>query len=174
MNPEEIRIRSVYLFLAASQALEQFAGRLAATVPAASASAQRLLDRSLKRELGLLFRYWATRQIWERLDTSETDAKHLNVALLRLFTDAFKLPQDGSGIRYAELSTLAEEVHELSQRLTHALGMEYPSLLDVLQGGILPWREAVAKHTANALSLPLEQIASSVKEWAGRPGETRE
>jgi len=173
MSPEEIRIRSVYLFLTCSQALERFAGQLASTVPTDSASAKLLLDKSLKKELGLLFRYWATRQIWEQLESNETDAKNLNLALLRLFTDAFKLPKDGSGIRYAELSTLAQETHELGQRLTHAMGMEHPLLLETLQGGILPWREAVTKHTANALVLPLEQLASSVKEWAERAPEAQ-
>ena len=174
MSPEEIRIRSLYLFLACAQTLEPCTERLAAMVPTGSPAAKRLLDRSLKKELGLLFRYWATRQIWERLESSEADATHLNLALLRLFTDAFKLPKDGSGIRYAELSTVAEEAHQLGQRLTHALGREHPPLLEMLQGGILSWREAVIQHTADALDLPLEPLASSVKEWAGRPGETRE
>ena len=168
MSPEEIRTRSVHLFLACARDLEAFAGRLAATMPAASPSAQRALDRSLKKELALLFRYWATRQIWERLDANETDAKELNVALLRLFTGAFKLPQDGSGIRYAELSTLAEEARELSQRLTHALGMDDPPLLGALQAGILSLREAVTRHTEDALNRPLDELASSVKAWADR------
>ena len=168
MSPEEVRIRSVYLFLACARDLEAFAGRLTATVPAASPSAQHVLEQSLRRELALLFRYWATRQIWERLDASENDAKELNLALLRLFTDAFKLPQDGSGIRYAELSTLAEEVRELSQRLTHALGTGSPPLLEALQGGILPSRETVTRHTEDALNRPLDELASSVKEWADR------
>ena len=168
MSPDEIRTRSVHLFLACARDLEAFAGRLAATMPAASPSAQRVLDRSLIKELALLFRYWATRQIWERLDASENDAKELNLALLRLFTDAFKLPQDGSAIRYAELSTLAEEVRELSLRLTHALGTGPPPLLGALQGGILPLRETVTQHTEDALSRSLNELASSVKEWADR------
>ena len=172
MTTEEIRIRSVYLFLSCSQVLEQFAARLAAMVPAASPSVQRRLDRSLKKELALLFRYWSTRQIWQRLESSGADARDLNLAVLRLFTDAFKLPQDGSGIRYAELSTLAEEVHELSQRLTYALGAEPEPLLDALQAGILPWREAVTRHTTDALSLPLEQLASAVKAWAEQAPRT--
>ena len=171
MSPEETRIRSVYLFLACARDLEAFAGRLAATVPTPAPLDRCALEPSLRKELGLLFRYWATRQIWERLEASESDATLLNLALLRLFTDGFKLPQDGSGIRYAELSTLAEDVHELSHRLTHALGMEYPPLLETLEGEILLRHEAVMKHTADALSLPLDQLASSVKGWAERaPG----
>ena len=166
MSPEEIRTRSVYLFLSCSRVLEQFAERLAATVPTSAPLDRRVLERSLRKELGLLFRYWTTRQIWERLEASEADAKRLNLALLRLFTDSFKLPQDGSGIRYAELSTLAEEVRELGHRLTQALGMEYPPLVETLEGEILLWQEAVMKQTADALNLPLPQAASSVKAWA--------
>ena len=169
MTSEEIRTRSVYLFLACSQALEQFARQLAATVPDDSPAVQRQLAASLRKELGILFRYWATRQVWERLESHDTDAKDLNLALLRLFTDAFKLPQDGSGIRYAELSTLAEEARELKRRLTQALGAEHQPLLDALEGGILPWREVIARHTEDAVSLPADRLAPSVKAWAGRP-----
>ena len=94
MSPEEIRVRSLYLFLACSQAIEQLKDRLIATLPSAPSSVKLLLDKSLKREFGLLFRYWATRQIWRRLEANETDAKSLNLALLRLFFEkrAHKMP----------------------------------------------------------------------------------
>ena len=168
MTQEEIRIRSVYLFLACSQALEQFANQLAATFPSPPLSSKLLLERGLKRELGLLFRYWTTRQIWQRLESNEEDAKSLNLALLRLFTDAFRLAKDGSGLRYAELSTSGEEVRELSYRITNVLGVEHQPLLAELQAGILPWREAVIRYTVEALELPIEQLTSKVKEWAER------
>ncbi len=168
MTPEEIRLRSVYLFLACSQAVEQFKDRLVATFPSPPLSTVVILERSLRRELGLLFRYWTTRQIWQRLEEREADAKQLNLALLRLFTDGFRLPKDGSGLRYAELSTLAEEVQELSHRISNVLGMEHQPLLIELQGAILPWRDAVAKYTTDALELPLEQLSASIKDWAER------
>ena len=166
MTDEETRIRSVYLFLACSQAIDQFKDRLVATFDAVPLSSKVLIEKLLRRELGMLFRYWATRQIWDRLDANEADAKNLNLALLRLFTDAFKLPKDGSGLRYAELSTLAEEAQELSHRITNALGLEHRPLLTELQGAILPCRDAVTKYTVEALDLPVSQLTVSIKEWA--------
>ena len=166
MAPEEIRIRSLYLFLSCSQAIEVFAARLAATFPSPPLATQLMLEQSLKRELGMLFRYWTTRHIWNRLDANEADAKELNLALLRLFTSGFRLHKDGSGLRYAELATPAEETNELNHRITHALGVEHPPLLVELQQGILPWRHAVAKYTAEALELPIDQLAPRVRDLA--------
>lgn len=171
MSPEEIRIRSLYLFLACAQAIEQFKERLAATVQSPPPFVKPLLEKSLKRELALLFRYWATRQIWERLDANELQAKQLNLALLRLFVEGFRLPQDGSGMRYAELSSVGEETRELSHRITNALGLEYSPLLKELEGAILPWRDAVMKYTTDALELPLDHLSTSIRAWAERAPE---
>lgn len=168
MTEEEIRVRSIYLFLVCSQAVEQFKDRLAASLPSPPLSSKLLTERLLRRELGLLFRYWTTREIWQRLEADEADAKHLNLALLRLFTNDFKLPKDGSGLRYAELSTPAEEAQELSQRVTTALGVEHQPLLAELQGGLLSWRSAVLKYTADALERPLDELTASIKAWAER------
>ena len=170
MIPEEIQLRARYLFLASSRAVNQLTARLIATLPSPAPAVVPALEKSLKRELGLLFRYWASQQIWERLDASEADAKHLNLALLRLFTEAFRLPQDGSGLRYAELSNLAEEVRELSRRITEALGVSHQPLLGELERAILPWRDAVSQYTTDALGLPLERLSASVKELGGAPG----
>lgn len=172
MNEEEIRIRSIYLFLACSRAVDQFKSHLAETFTEPPLSATVVLNKLLTRELGLLFRYWTTRQIWQQLEQDEADAKALNLALLRLFTNGFKLPRDGSGLRYAELSTLAEEVRELNRRITNAMGMEYPPLLAQVQRSIGPWREAVATHTTEALRLPLERLSSTIKLWAERLPQT--
>lgn len=166
MTQEEIRIRSAYLFLACSQALEQCKDRLLSHNASGTPSVKMLLERTLRRELGLLFRYWTTRLIWDRLDANEMDAKHLNIVLLRLFTEAFKLPQDGSGLRYAELSTVGDEIHELSHRVANALSQQMPRLASELQGVIPPWRDAVTKYTLDALELPLDRLAASVKDWA--------
>lgn len=168
MSPEEVRLRSLYLFLNCSSAVEQFTDRLAATFPAAPLSSRVVLDRALRRELGMLFRYWTTRQIWSRMESREEDAKRLNLTLLRLFTEGFRLPKDGSGLRYAELSTSAEEVRELGQRITDVLGTAYEPLLTDLQATIPPWREAVIKYTREALELPLTEISTAVKVWAER------
>ena len=169
MTDDEIRIRSTYLFLACSQAIERFAVRLSSTLPEPPSAVKPLWEKSLKKELGLLFRYWTTRQIWEHLEGEEAAAKALNLALLRLFTDAFRLPKDGSGLRYAEFSTLAEEVQELGHRITNDLGLQHPPLLAELRTATLPWRDAVAAYTADALERPLDQLAANVKAWVERP-----
>ena len=171
MTEDEIRIRSLYLFLSCSHAVEQLKDRLVGTCTASPLSAAPTLDGALRRELAMLFRYWTTRQIWERLETREADAKLLNLALLRLFTNAFKLPRDGSGLRYAQLSTLVDEVRELGHRITNALGVEHPPLLAELQGSIVLWRDVVLQYTTEALERPVEQLAANVKEWSERtPG----
>ncbi len=168
MTPEEVRVRSAYLFLACSQAVDQLKDRLLTHLSDPPASLKHFAEKSLRRELGLLFRYWTTRQIWSRLDDRESDAKELNLALLRLFTDGFKLPKDGSGLRYAELSTAAEEVRELGHRVTNALGADYPELLVELQRSLPAWRDAVNRYTIDSLELPVDRLASSVGEWADR------
>jgi hypothetical protein len=171
MSPEEIRLRSLYLFFTCSRTVNTVKERLLTTFPSQPLTANLMLDRSLTRELGILFRYWTTRQIWDHLEDAEEDAKNLNLALLRLFTDGFKLPKDGSGLRYAELSHPSEEVKELSQRITAALGMEYQPLLDELQAGILSWRDDINRCTKNALELPLGQISTAMKEWSAESAD---
>ena len=166
MSPEDIRLRSLYLFYACSRSVNACKDRLLTTFPDQPMTSTLVLDRSLIRELGMLFRYWTTRQIWDQLEDAEADAKNLNLALLRLFTDGFKLPKDGSGLKYAELSSPSEEVRELGQRITAALGLEYQPLLDELSAGIVGWRDDVTRHTKAALELPIGEISSAVKEWA--------
>ena len=150
MTEEEIRVRSTYLFISCSQLIDQCKDRLVATLPVPSLSSKVLLDQSITRELGLLFRYWTTRSIWEKLSGDENVAKQLNLVLLRLFTQGLKLPKDGSGLKYAGLSTLSEEVRELSHRITLAIGSEHPPLLAELQGSIAAWRSQTLQVTADA------------------------
>jgi len=171
MTEEEIRVRSVYLFMACSRAIEAFTDQLAATFPSAPLSSRLLLEKSVRRELAMLVRYWASRQIWQRLDAQEADAKAINIALLRLFTDGFKLPKDGSGLRYAELSTRDQECGELSRRIAGALGTEHQPLLAELERSITLWNKAVTTHTIDALGVPMEHLKVRVKAWAeGTPG----
>ena len=166
MNPEEIRLRSLYLFVTCSRTVTTVKERLLATFPSPPLTANVMLDRSLTRELGILFRYWTTRQIWDHLEEAEEDAKQLNLALLRLFTEGLRLPKDGSGLRYAELSNPSEEVRELGQRIAAALGMEHQPLLEELQAGILAWRDEINRWTKEALELPIGQISTAIKEWS--------
>ncbi len=172
MAPEEIRLRSLYLFMACSHVIEQCKDRLVATVPPALPSVKPVLEKSLKKELALLFRYWATRRIWERLESNELAAKELNLALLRLFFEGFRLPKDGSGMRYAELSTVSDEARELAHRMTNALGVEHPPLLQELERAILPWRDTILQYTADALTRSMEELSLAIKEWAGRVPES--
>lgn len=166
MDLEEVRLRSLYLFMTCSRTVSAARARLLATFSSPPLSSTVMLERSLTRELGILFRYWTTRQIWDRLEDAEEDAKQLNLASLRLFTEGFKLPKDGSGLRYAELSNPSEEVKELSQRMTAALGMEHQPLLDELQAGILAWRDEINRCTKDALELSVDQISIAMKEWS--------
>src|SRR3989338_7345209 len=166
MSPDEIRLRAFYLFYSCSGWVTEQKDRLLMPSPDQPMSSTLVLDRSLIRELGMLFRYWTTRQIWDLLEDAEADAKNLNLALLRLFTDGFKLPKDGSGLKYAELSSPSEEVRELGHRITAALGMEHQPLLDELNAGIVGWRDEVTRQTKEALELPISQISSLVKTWA--------
>ena len=172
MTPEEIRVRSLYIFLACSRGVEQLKDRLQATLPPPEPSLKPLIEKSLKRELGLLFRYWTTRRIWQQLEAQEADAKSLNLSLLRLFTEAFRLPRDGSGLRYPELSTAAEEVRELGRRITAALGKEYPELLTELPKGLASWREPVARYAVEGADWPLDQLTGAIKEWGEPPSGT--
>ena len=168
MNPEEIRVRSLYLFMVCTRVLEEGTQRMMATMPPSILSLNPVLDKSVKKELALLFRYWATRRIWERWESRELDAKALNLAVLRLFFEGFRLAKDGSGMRYAELSTLSEEAHELNHRLANALGVEHPPLVGEVERAIVSWRDAVLQCTADALSRPVEGLAGALKEWVGR------
>ena len=165
MTPEEVTPRSLYLYLACASAAGESTQRL---VRALSIQEPRA-DKIVRRELGLLFRYWTTREIWQALETNEASAKALNLALLRLFTDGFRLPRDGTGLRYAELSSASEEMQELSHRLTGVLGQLPDAFMSELSSGILPWRDAVLQATREALTLPLARINESVRAWAVSP-----
>lgn len=168
MTQDEIRTRALYIFVATAQVVDECRAPLLQALPEPPAAVRPLTAQALRRELGLLFRYWATRRIWQKLEAYEADAKALNLVLLRQFTEGLKLPRDGSGLKYASLSTLAEEVRELSQRLTHALGLEQPLLLAPLQSGILGWHDQVLRYTDEALQQPLEELEARVKSWAER------
>lgn len=173
MTQEEIRVRSLYLFLACSQTIEQSRGRLLRTVPQLAESLRPLFEKTIKKELGLVFRYWATQQVWKALEAQEPDAKDFNLALLRLFFEGLRLPKDGSGLRYAELFTLTEQVIELYRRLSSSLGTTNDSLLKELQQEMPAWHAAVMKHTADALELPMEALAVKIKAWAERAPESQ-
>ena len=169
MTENEIRIRSLYLFLACSQAIDRCKERLACFLPATTPSIEPLFEKLVKRELGLLFRYWATQRIWKALETNEEDAKNFNLAVLRQFFDGLRLPKDGSGLRYAELLTLPEQVTELSRRVDYSLShINVETLLKELQQELPAWHASVMNYTEEALSLPMDRLAGAIKTWAER------
>ena len=164
MTGEEVQLRARYLFVLCTRAVERCCQLLLASpaLPASAANGSQL-QKPLRRELGILFRYWATRQIWQRWESKEAEATQLNLALLRFFTDEFKLPKDGSGLRYAELSTVEDEVRELSRRIAVALNVDAGPLLAELHHTIAPSREAVVQSTIDALELPAIQLSSEME-----------
>ncbi len=170
MTGEEVQVRARYLFLLCTRAVERcYQQLLAGPTLASSAHGANgaLIHKPLRRELGILFRYWATRQIWQRWESNEADATQLNLALLRYFTDEFKLPKDGSGLRYAELSTLEDEVRELSRRIAVALNVDAGPLMTELHHSIAPSREAVVQSTIDALELPVAQLSNEIEKPNG-------
>ncbi|HEX9780833.1 MAG TPA: hypothetical protein VGB20_06445 [bacterium] len=168
MTDDEIKVRTVHLFLSCVRYVEDAAKRLAGATCAATPGSTALVERALMRELGILFRYWATRAIWERFEEQDALATRLNLALLRLFTNEFKLPKDGSGLRYAGLSGPVEEARELYHRLTNVLGEDRKPLMAEIQARFLHWREDVLAQSHEALDRPVEELESSVREWIER------
>lgn len=162
MTQGEIGTRCAYLFEACFDLLESIRAEFAAAVPSPSPQERRMLDKAVTRELGLLFRYWATSHIWRQCESNETDARHLNLAVLRLFTDQLKLPKDGSGLRYAELPPTDEE-GELGRRISQATGIASAPLLRIVHGSIESWREVLTRHTAEAVELPVGDLAARTR-----------
>lgn len=151
MTPEQTHACAQQLCRACAQSAQEWVGQLLQVAPAPPESG-RSIQRVLMRELGLLGRYWATQQIWQRLEADDRAATALNLAVLRAFTEAFQLPRDGSGLRYASLGSPGEESRELGARVTTALGLEHEPLLRQLQVGIAAWRQTVLRAVEDALA----------------------
>lgn len=164
MTDHELALRALYLYFSCSRQVERSLGMLLAALPASGRIEAGIQERTTRRECGLLFRHWASREIWERMD-EDAQATQLNLELLRLFTNGFKLPKDGSGLRYAELSTLEEELREFWHRLTRALGVEDTRLLGLMERSAGEWRSAVAEAAGQALQQEFSLIEAEVKEW---------
>jgi len=164
MTDDEIRLRALYVFYQCEAMVTEAMAQLQPLVPRET---EMSAERVLRRELGLLFRYWATHCIWGRLEARQEEAKRLNISILRLFIDAFKLPRDGSGLKYAELPTVNDMANELSQRLRHALG-GMPQPLDViLHASVRQWEDRIGRDVGDALALPFDAVQAAVKRMAG-------
>ncbi|MBI2174313.1 MAG: hypothetical protein HYU33_03875 [Candidatus Omnitrophica bacterium] len=167
MSTQEIQARARYLFLTCVQMVDRVKERLVSLLPESVQSNAAALEVSLRRELGLLFRYWATQQIWQRMALQEKEARMMNIALLRLFTEELKLPRDGSGLRYAQLGSLIEETREFKKRVGQLIGFEYPPLTAQLEGALLVLREELERRVAEALQMPLEDLSRALGEKQG-------
>lgn len=159
------------MFLACSQVIDTSQAQAGRAVPEAPETGRLLFQKTLRRELGLLFRYWATQHIWKALERCEADATNINLALLRLFFEGLRLPKDGSGLRYAQLFTVPEQIQELSHRLNQSLGTGGDAVLKQLQDDLPAWRAEVIKHTTDALGLSIEELSAKIKRWAEREPE---
>jgi hypothetical protein len=164
MTDHELSLRALYLYFSCSRHLEQALGTLLAALPASGRAEAGIQERAARREFGLLFRHWAAHEIWERMD-EDAQATKLNLELLRLFTSGFKLSKDGSGLRYAELSSLEEELKEFWHRLARGLGVEDTRLLSLMERSAGEWRSAVTEAVEQCLQREFSLIEAEVKEW---------
>lgn len=160
MTNEEINLRSEYLYLASCLAAIKLRDSI---IESANLEEDEKVKGIVLRELGILFRFWITREIWESLVEDETDAQKFNFRLLHLFNSGFKIPQDGSEIRYAQISGTVDEVKELGRRICNSLKLECIITMFKINIGITPYMEAILKFTKNAVELPIEQIENMLK-----------
>jgi hypothetical protein len=103
-------------------------------------------ERHLRRELGILLRYWISHDIWEVFEDDSEGSRELNLLVLRHFTRGLKLPKDGSGLKYAELSTLKEQLRELCHRLTAVLGKEDKPFFRWVESHFTAWRKDTREY----------------------------
>ena len=173
MTDQELRLRALNLYLVCSQLVDAALRLLLQALPASGRAEGLIQERMARRECGLLFRHWVSREIWQRVE-NDGEATKLNLELLRLFTSGFKLPKDGSGLRYAELATPEEELHEFWDRLTHALGIEETRLLGTIEQASGEWRQGVDRAAERMLSQSIAVIEAEVREWTQsiRPNES--
>lgn len=165
MTDKEIRLRAEYLYIACCYAaVKEITDSIIDTLKSSKIIVDDTVKEVVLREVGILFRFWTTRAIWESLIEDENDAKRFNFSLFRLFNSGFKLPKDDSGIRYAQISGTVEEVKELGRRICNALKLECAITMFEINIGISHWLELILKFTKDAVELPVEQIENMLKE----------
>lgn len=167
MTGEEIRLRSLYVYLGCAYAAVKYRdqGLLPILQEANVETNERVKDLVL-REIGILFRFWSTRQIWEREVANESDAKSLNLALMQLFNVGLRLPKDNSGVEYAQASGTLGEVQKFGHRICKGLrGDDYTLALE-LNSTLPAWAKAVFQYVEDGVNLPLQQVQEVVGELA--------
>jgi len=164
MDEKDIRLRSLYLFLVVAEAVDHYKERLLSEVAELKAAGQGgSFNASLRQEVALLFRHWAARSLWKRLEARADEATRINQRLLRLFTEGFKLPRDGSGVHYAALLTLEEEGVVFSERLFNTLALARKPSAGMCLPLIDQGRETVLEHCVAALTWPLERLTKAIE-----------
>lgn len=161
---QELHLRALNMYLACRLLVDQALRSLLQALPSSGRAEAIVQERAARRECGLLFRHWAAREIWQRVE-SDGYATKLNLELLRLFTAGFKLSKDGSGLRYSELGTQEEELREFWHRLTHGLGIEETRVLSLIEQLAGQWKEGVVRAADRMLNQPMPVIEAEVREW---------
>lgn len=164
MDEKEIRLRAVYLFLTSVKAVDHFMEKLCSHVIELKEGRKTpAFDVLLRQEIALLFRHWAARILWNRLEASETDATRMNQQLLRLFTEGFKLPRDGRGVHYAALLTLEEEGFVFSERMFNTLTLSRKPASTSFHFILQQVCEATTTRAKEALEWPLDRLTKTVE-----------
>lgn len=173
MTGEEIRVRSLYLYVACSYAAVKLQAHVIEEIRRLKMSFDRKQEEQIFKEVGILFRFWVTRQIWENLVQEEADAKSLNFATFDLFNKGFKLPNDESHVRYGEISGRVEEVKEFGLRVCGILNQKDPELLLMLSTMTSEhWFPVILQYTKDAVEQPFEQARRFVDEMAAADKQT--
>lgn len=164
MNEAEARLRALYLYSNCDRILDEALERIR-PLTVGQTMESRPASRTLKRELGMLLRHWCSRKLWEMLEAQETLATQFNLEFLRLCIRGFKLSRDGSGLRYAELSSLQEELRECAGRLQQALGGDKETFARILEENGSGWNAGVCTAVDRSLTLSRETIDNQVRSW---------
>ncbi len=168
MDSEEIRIRSLYLYVACSYAAVKLKEHIFAEMEKLGITSDEARKELVLKEIGVLFLFWTTRQIWERLVENEGDAKSLNVALAKLFHDGFKLPSDERRIRYAQVSGTVEEIEQFAFTVCDTLERHDAFLLVRLAVIYKHQFKLILQYTEDAVALSVSNIKECVDEMARR------
>lgn len=159
MEDKEIRSRALYLFLTAVKVVDQYMEKLCSHVIELKEGRKTpTFDVLLRQEIAILFRHWAARTLWNRLEASEAVATRMNQQLLRLFMDGYKLPRDGSGVHYAALLTIEEECFVFSDRLLNTLALTRKPAIKSFGSILQRACEAITAHSEEALEWPIERL----------------
>ncbi len=172
MNEKEVRLRTFFIFVKSTELFEAVQKELVTLLEGQAQVNEHRLNHAMRREGGILFRYWSTRFLWDALSDDDETAKQLNLRLLRLFSENFDFPRDGSGLLYAELSTPFDEAREFIRRLNKQLDIEdLETLREFVQKEFLGWREQILAVTQEAIEADLEVLETAASGWVQRDAD---